>query len=507
MIAMKRCSVCTWLVIAAVAVFGIQCLTLAEYPPSWFDEIEILDMGRFSVFDRSGDWSVNILAAADGSRTTPAPYFHYLAGALLEGCYRLTGAFYLGRFLMLLSLPLCVLALFRWLRVRGFTTGVAATAAAFLLVDPNATICAHWYRPDLWCMTFVLTAIVSIAKGRSSCRSAWYFAGAGALCALSVSFWITSILFAPLVLAEILWPSNRAAALRPAFREIAFTAIGGILATAVLLIPLYPVLSDMLAQYATKSEFASAGAIGTSLGAKMCANAVPFAKIAMRSPCVWAAAALGVLCARRLWKDAVVFALLAALMLATRVYHLRMVYLMPWLFLFAAAAVERFAGRKIFIRFSCAGTLAFGIAVSVAGIAFAAWPEENTLALFREKLRAAVPETARKVWFVDAEHECYYAGRSIGWKMYSECPSQGVKRPLATDGAHGEWLADMDAVVVTLPLDDAQRAALGEAGFQHAADVKMPPAATGRVKERLAALVYAHGYPSAEVWLRAGPGF
>ena len=82
-----------FLLLAAIVASSIHMLTVGEYPPAWFDEIEIIEMGRFSVFDVKPEWSVNLLPASNGTLAPPSPYFHYLAGALLEALYRATGGF------------------------------------------------------------------------------------------------------------------------------------------------------------------------------------------------------------------------------------------------------------------------------------------------------------------------------------------------------------------------------------------------------------------------------
>ena len=486
--------------VCAFFVTAVHLLTIGDYPPAWFDEIEILEMGRFSIFDVHPEWSVNLVETAEGGLSAPLPYFHYLSGWVMEALYRLTGTFLWSRAVFLLSLPICALALFGWLRVRQFPAGVSLLTALFFLMDPNATICAHWYRPDLWCMTFVFAALVLIARSGSSGRRNLSLVAAGALLAVSVFFWITSALLVPLALLE-LWRLDGKRT-----RGLIVIGFGGALAAALLLTPLYRYVPEIVHQYATRSELASMVGTGPDFADKVLANSVDFVKIALRSPFVWLMAVVGAVVGRRSRLHLAYLAFLSVFMIATRVYHLRMVYLMPCLFLLVAEAIlsvafsARLVARRLGRGFVALALLAvFGI--SVVALTFAAWPEENTLRTFTDRLRRAVPGSAPKVYLMDMEHELYYAGRRLGWQMYSALP-----RAVVFNGRHADFLAKLDAVVVTAcgpQLTDADRGALASAGFKQTSAFDMPSAATGAFKAKLAGVVYAHGYPSCEVWTRS----
>jgi hypothetical protein len=175
---------------------------------------------------------------------------------------------------------------------------------------------------------------------------------------------------------------------------------------------------------------------------------------------------------------------------------------MPYVFFFTAISAERllFSASKpiaVLSRLFVVGALCFGLALSVAALNFAAWPESNTLALFTEKLEKAVTGHKPKVCLLDFEHECYYAGRSLGWRMFSTS-----RRTEILEAPYANFLNNMDAVVVStmLPLSDTEKQVIANHGFTKSTIIEMPPAATGELKSRLAAIFYAHGYPSCEVW-------
>ena len=495
-----------FLLLASIVVLFIHMLTVGEYPAAWFDEIEIIEMGRFSVFNVKPEWSVNLLPASNEVLAPPSPYFHYLAGAILESLYRATGGFIAGRFVMLASLPLCAMALFAWLRNKGIGKTVSFAVALLFLVDPNATICAHWYRPDLWCLAMVLCGSLLIAKSRGSSRPALFLLFSGALGATAVFFWITSVLLMPLMLAEfcIAYDIGSTKKIATALKSLGLLAIGGMLATSILLLPLYRHIPDIVAQYLTKSEIANMMSTQADPMSATMVRLIDFVKIACRSPFTWFAALVGVFISRRNVIHAVFFVATTVFILATRVYHLRMVYLMPYVFLFAAISAEcLFSSTSkpvaVLSRLFIGGALCFGLALSVAALNFAAWPESNTLALFTEKLNKAVTGHKPKVCLLDFEHECYYAGRSLGWRMYSTS-----RRTEILEALYANFLDNMDAVVVStmLPLSDAEKQVIADHGFTKSTPIEMPPAATGPIKSKLAAIFYAHGYPTCEVLTR-----
>ena len=496
-----------YLLLASFVVFFIHMLTVGEYPPAWFDEIEIIEMGRFSVFNVKPEWSVNLLPASNGVLAPPSPYFHYLSGAILEALYRATGGFIAGRFVMLASLPLCAMAFFVWLRNKGISHIVSFAIAMLFLVDPNATICAHWYRPDLWCLAMVLFGSLLFAKSQGSSHPALFLLLGGALGVTAVFFWITSVLLMPLMLAEFCVaynPFGSTKKMTTALKSLVLATLGVVIATSILLLPLYSHIPDIIAQYLTESEIASMMSTQADPLSATMVRLIDFVKIACRSPFTWFSALVGIFISRRNALHAALFVATTVFILSTRVYHLRMVYLMPYVFLFAAISADHLFSSTskpvaALSRLFVGGALCFGLALSVAALNFAAWPESNTLALFTEKLNKAVSGHEPKVCLLDFEHECYYAGRSLGWRMYSTS-----RRTEILEAPYANFLDNMDAVVVSamLPLSDAEKQVIADHGFTKSTTIEMPPAAIGPIKSKLAAIFYAHGYPTCEVLTR-----
>ena len=496
------------LVTATFLVCCIHLLTVREYPSAWFDEIEILEMGRFSMFDVKPDWSVNLLPMSDGSLSSPYPYFHYLAGAVLESLYRLTGGFVCGRIFMFLSLPFCTFALLAYLRNKGIKPLVACVVAGMFLVDPNLTICARWYRPDLWCMTMIFFALTLIMRSRASQHPTLLLFTSGMLAVTSLFFWITSLLLLPLVLVEFCRVHRESGDDHPPIRALprfATVCLGGIVAAIIFLMPISQYIPEIISQYLSVSEIRT---IATATDAPLSAalgRLHDFAKIACRSPFTWFTAIVGVFLSRQHLSHAILFAGLSLFIVSTRVYHLRMVYLVPYLFFFTAVAAERLVqpGNRLVASLSktyLACALICGTVLSVGALNFAAWPEMNTLLSLEEKLKAIKLAKAPNVYLYDFEHEFYYAGRQLGWRMYSiSARNQIWEKP------YDAILDKMDAVIVSTmcpPLTDEMEYLLRIHGLTTKTTIDMPPSATGTIKPFLANIFYAHGYPSFTIWTR-----
>ncbi len=495
------------LICVAGGTFVAHLFTVADYPQTMYDEIEILDMGRFCFYDKFPTWSVNLYTADDGAFHPPAPYFHYLAGTLMETCFRIFHSHVAPRITMLASLPCAALALFAWLRAKRFSVAASLLVGSLFALDPSATVCAHWYRPDLWCLCLSFAALALMARKPNAFWPSFF---AGALFGTSIFFWITSFVLAPVFLAEAL--QNAFSCDKNRARAFLTTAAGGIggglCAAAIWLIPLYPHLTEIVDQYLNRSEFANAKTMSGKGIDVYLRDGSQFVKIVLRSPFVWGAALLGACSARRHKLQTATFLLTCAFVLATRVYHMRMVYVMPYLFLLAAAAADRFlatgASRRL-PRLYAAGALSFGVGVSLVTLTYAALPAANTLAELTEKMRGKIPGESPSVYVYDHDHELYYVGRTFNWKMFTYDDRTLLFEPNET----ANLIDRIDAVVIAgnalKPPTATQLEELERRGFCKTAHVEMPKSPFSRAKQALAAFFFTHGYPSCDVWTKTRP--
>ena len=79
-----------------------------------------------------------------------------------------------------------------------------------------------------------------------------------------------------------------------------------------------------------------------------------------------------------------------------------------------------------------------------------------------------------------------------------------TRRTEILEAPYANFLDNIDAVVVSsiLQLSDAEKQVIADHGFTKSTPIEMPPAATGPIKSKLAAIFYAHGYPTCEVLTR-----
>lgn len=492
-------------------VFICHLTTIAEYPACWLDEAMILEFGRTTLFDPNPDASILMIPSANDKLLPTPPCFNYVFGAIQEFLYRYSGSFLCGRIFALSSIPLASLLLFCWLRTKSIPIVTSLITAILFLVDPNATVCAHWYRPDIWTTAFAFLVLIILSRSRNSRSSlrVGACALAGAISAFMPFFWIASGGLLPLIAWEALLSARTNSGVNPIkhlLRDAVVFTVAGLATVVILLTPLSPHFAGMI-EFAKDSFVSNAGLVASDTFAD---RACAFVKIACRSPFVWFLALLGTLVSRRHRIHAALFALLATYMLSTRVYHLRMVQLMPYLFLFAALALEHLLalrrGRR-FVRIALSGAILFAFALSVVALNYAAWPVKgNTYREFTDRLQLAAPKNLNRVYLLDAEHETYYSARELGWLAYAYYPHD----PLFDPERSANLIDKVDAVIFSTALGshptEEQLDFLQRHGLRKTGEVQMPHAQPNRIKAFLSDLFYAHGYPSCEIYTRTANG-
>jgi hypothetical protein len=66
------------LVIVPLVTFICHVTTVKYYPLAWLDEVDIIEIARFSTYDQQTEWSMILSPTAPVS--TAAPFIHYLGG-------------------------------------------------------------------------------------------------------------------------------------------------------------------------------------------------------------------------------------------------------------------------------------------------------------------------------------------------------------------------------------------------------------------------------------------
>ena len=493
--------------IAAIFVFCCHLLTFMDYPTAWLDEAWILEIGRSTIFDVHPENSIVLFPSTGDTLNPMGPHLSYVFSFLQESIFRLTRSFPCCRLFVLSSLPLATILLYLWLRAKNITTESALLAAAFFLTDLNATICVRWSRPDVWTLVLAFLALTLLAQSRhvSDQRRICACILAGGISALMPFFWITSASLLPLIAWEAVISErdeNGSIKVNRAIRNAGYFIAAGLLTTVVILLPHLPNFNAVLEQFLNHSE------IGTGFNGfgTFSSRLIFFIKIACRSPFIWILALAGVFLARDHRVHAGLFALVCGVLLSTRIHPYRVLQLQPFLYLFAALAIDRLTAfpRKRIVTLPLLGALASYFTLSVLVLNYAGWSTDNNYRAFSDKFKSTAPENLDRVYLCDIEYETYFPGRELGWRMYSYQDHKYFFDPSQS----ANLIDKIDAVVVTSaswrPRNlDKQLDILAKHGFRKTSGFTMPPKKQNRIKAALTDILYAHGYPSCDFYTRS----
>lgn len=407
--------------LAVVVIAAVQWPTLRLSPATWQDEVQIVEIGRL-VFEPSSPWS-----AALGRDLTPVPALSYLGGAIHEGLYRLTGTAASIRILGVLAAIVSSGVLLAWLLRRGTIGWIAIALSLLYLIDPGFE---RSYRGGrLEALVFLCTflgcwAVRTAVDARSERHRSGVLALAGCAGGVMVWLWTTAVVLLPLIGLE-LWMATADARDTRTTRLATLRPLGAGLA-AGLLLPILPVVSYVwAAASATVSHLlwdSAAAANPAAAGGGLIRSVIGTVQYSPFLPLL----ALPGLLARRHRAMAVTMVALLVVILATRFYLYRYLYVLPYLMPLAAAGLTHLAvtsPRARVVRGITIGGLVVAIgwaaALSLVGRTTIAteerpWREPAGLV---EMLRREVGEGPLRVYA--GTLDVYFAGRSLGWHMAS----------------------------------------------------------------------------------------
>lgn len=490
-----------YLFLAGVLVTTLHMLSVRTYPRCWYDEVSIVECARISVFDIGCEYSTEMVME-DGVPKSPGPLFHYISGVVQECLWRLTDDWIPARIFYLFSLLFGSCALWSYLREKDVGRPVAAVVSLSFLVDPILTADAHWYRPDVYAVALLFVTLTGVARLRrmDGRMAVWVALACGGLCAVGVAFWICFGLFAPLVVGELLL-STKGLRVGRRLALLSVLAIGALMMTAVLLIPMAGHLLELATRYLGQSEIGTVGQVGGTFADRI----VNFGRIMIRTPLLLVAAAFALFRAGHFAHHAVTLTLLTALLLSTRVHSYRVVYLMPMLFVLAAAALENGLRRErrlthVFSMLMLFYGLAFAVVLNFAGFVPGDPCAEQT-----EALANVVTGERPRVYLYDAERNLYNSGRKLGWRMFriATLTHESPDLIFATDRSLA-LLRTLDYVLYSTGREpDAREVEILKAnGFRKIAEIRPRRYDFGRVKAALRSLFYAKDYEPVFVFKR-----
>ncbi|WP_089321187.1 hypothetical protein [Pontibacter ummariensis] len=416
-----------WLVAIAIVVFVI--LATLEFAPFLFmDELMNVDLGR-TILNPKTSWSVAWMT----EENKPVYLLTYLGPVLQELSYQVAGE--LGpRVSALIGAVAAATALVGWLLARG-TAKIAALALgiAFIL-DPLFVQAYTTGRVDGWAMALCLSSCgvlryVALYQLQGHSINRYVFLSS-TLAVLALFTWPSAGFLIPLILIEFLFLLKKKVSLSGSWQDAVVPAasfITGCLVTSLLLlVPIVPQLYDLLGSMieALKVNLRHGGEASDQGGGglSITASFIEILRVLKFTPALLLMALLGVV--RKRQPEVLIGGLVAVLlMMSTVVYISRVQYLLPYLVLSAATLFSfKTVGHKASLINTSALVLVLfwsvGLTIIARTIVALHKSEERNRELISRTARSMIGPGNHSVALFNS-FEFYYAGRSLGWKMYA----------------------------------------------------------------------------------------
>ena len=428
--------------------------TLTTAVPVWFDESFIVEYGRVTLAGQPPVFGFH--QRSDAER--PMYAYTLLGNVLQEVAYRITAPSNAGpRVVALLG----QLAAFGWflyyLRLRGLNTRLSVLLGLALLIDPLCDIGWRGGRVDGWAFAFLFASLCGIRRGRLG-----VFLG-GVAAAAGVLTWASFAMFSPLILLEF-WQQFRdgPSEQRRFWMPLGLFAAGVGLAAAAMILPFRQEFLFGLADVNLLTVMQSKMSRGDGL-----LNQLHFLLLSFAQTPIVVAVGLYALARKR--NHLLLAGFLVALVFAfgTKVYRLRILYLLPYLYL---AIATLFYSEDTRVRWQRAGVWAIalmlfaGAGFTLAGTTLSGLSNrsgKDPLALI-EPARFAIGDGPVRVYM--KEPDLYFAGRALGWQQFF-C-FDGCWGPDISTQQFQTSLATMDVAIFREQPDALSKAVIDKLGFR-----------------------------------------
>lgn len=372
-------------------------LDMFDFIP-WMDEIQIVEMGRLILSGGSAD---TILASRDGVPFIP---LYYLGPCLQELLCRTFGMIGV-RLSPLVALGATAFFFNRWLRkAHNLKKSTVVMLTLIALTAPLLVQSVRQVRVDNWVFACVFATLSILGRSDVPARKSRTLVAAGAIAAVSVFIWPSA------VMPALLYPTLCFSLKRKG--EFIRFVIGGLIATALLILPVIGQLPDMLSAFGFYADancpksFSLANAL------------IPFVKETLRSPFLMPLSLLGfaVWAATRRFARIAAFALSLIIGIYSGLHTFRFIFLMPFFLIMAidaAAWLERKSCRYALVILTL--TAFYGIVTGP--VAYLLIPHEIITRSTESSLVAAVGHGNQRV--LTPDYATYYIGRRNGWRQFA----------------------------------------------------------------------------------------
>jgi hypothetical protein len=445
-----------WRIWCATALFALVFLsfTLTTAVPVWFDESLIVEYGRVTLAGQPPVFGFH--QRSDPQRPI---YLYTLLGSILqELAYRATAPSNAGPRLVAL---LGQIAAFGWfmyyLLLRGLSTRFSVLLGLAFLIDPLCDIGWRGGRVDGWAFAFLFASLCAIRRGRSGALTGGVAAAVGFLC------WPTFAMFSPFIVLE-LWAVTRRHE-RWSWMPACLFAAGGVLTAAAIILPFRQEFIYGLADARLLTELQAKLSRGDGLQDQFQFLLLSFAQ----TPIV---TAVGLCALARKRNHLLPAGFLVALVFAfgTKVYRLRILYLLPYLYLAVASLLSEDHERPRNLLWQRAGVWAIALML-FAGAGFTvAGTTVSGLSNRSGKDPSALIESARAgvgggpVGVYMQVPDLYFAGRALGWQQFfcfESCWGPGISTPIFQT-----LLSNTDVAIFRDEPDAVTRGVIDKLGFR-----------------------------------------
>ena len=409
--------------LVGVVVCAVHLTTLTISPTYWQDEVQIVDLGRVTLNPTSSDWSITW---SDDDR--PRNYLTYVGPVLQEMAYRIAGSSSAGpRISSILGALVAATVALGWLLSRGVPQAASWLLCLAFFLDPLLVQGYRGARVDVWAMAFCLTScwVLRHVLSQSDKRlpSKWFVMLAGGLAAAAVFLWPTSIVLYPLIMVELAYLVRKikeAASWKSTVSYLLAFAAGGLVLTVLLIIP---VIHQAVWMFDSMQKEVVQRVTSYSLIDSVRATIIVF----RTTPILPLVALVGALYRREGWLI-VAIAVAVIIVLNSFSYDHRVVYLLPYFLVLSAGFYQHLEERgsgKTYRRVGTMlliGLLAWSVGLTLVLRPMLAWSQkaERNPKILLEAAEASIGAGTYHV-LVDP-WEFYYAGRTLGWKIYRPDP-------------------------------------------------------------------------------------
>lgn len=417
-----------WLAMLVV-VFIIHSLTLTIAPVATGDEISLIEIGRTTLNPQT-NWSTNWSLVNDQPQFMP----YYLGGALQELSLRASNFSMIGpRLFNLLGGIIAATMAVGWLISRKIPKEVSWLLGLVYLLDPLFVYIYRYDRVDAWTTALGLAACWILRSSANKIQQGQLnilaIAVAGSLTATAPFIQANALIVYPLVileLATLVWQGRSVYQdWKKVFTPLLAFTIGGIVATTLLVIPIWHHIDVVLTNFYWYSKYNATA--GTSSLNSVIPNFLNLFRSFLISPILPLTALVGVGFGYRRNKLLLVSTLFAVTFVAvTRAYPPRAACLLPYCLVWTAAIfdfVPRSSSKaKASLRLIRSSVLILLLTWSI-GISLILRP---SLGLTQKSARdpnmlyeIARSEIGFNAKVFDDSYPFYFAGRSLNWQMFN----------------------------------------------------------------------------------------